>query len=190
VRGTDYGRILVIKVALVALVAVLGGLSRSLVRARRRDVEGEVDVDELRHRLRTSVGIETIVGVGVLVVTSLLVAANPTAVAANEGFSAVKVVQGTQIEAALVPARTGPVTMHIYASDPTATLTTALDATATMSLPSQAITGITVPLRPAGHAHWTVDAFDVPIRGTWRLTVTVTIGEFTARTATFDITIN
>lgn len=187
VRSTDYGRLLLIKVVLVALVVVLGGLSRSLVRARWQ--VDDVDVAELRHRLRLSVGFESLVGVAVLVATSLLVAANPSGAAANDAFTGAKVVKSTVIEATVVPARPGPVTMHLYASDSTTGLTTTFDATATMSLPSRGITGVKVPLRRTGRAHWSVYGFDIPIRGNWQLEVTVTIGDLTSRTTTFDVSI-
>jgi copper transport protein len=93
------------------------------------------------------------------------------------------------IEATVVPARPGPVTMHLYASDSTTGLTTTFDATATMSLPSRGITGVKVPLRRTGRAHWSVYGFDIPIRGNWQLEVTVTIGDLTSRTTTFDVSI-
>jgi copper transport protein len=187
IRGTDYGRVLVVKVVLVALVVVLGGLSRSLLRARQiADDETEA---ELRHRLRLSVGFETFVAVAVLVATSLLVAANPTQAAADEGYSATKVVDGTVFEVGAVPIRPGPVTMHVYASDPSSGLTTAYEATATLSLPGRGITGVAVPLRVTGRAHWTADAVAVPIPGLWQLKVTVVIGGFTTRTAQFEIPI-
>ena len=187
-RSTDYGRVLVIKVVLVALVAVLGGLSRSLVRARHQ-VDDDVDVADLRRRLRRSVGFEACVGVAVLAATSVLVAANPNGAAADAAFSAAKVVRSTVIETTLVPARTGPVTVHVYASDPSAGLTATFGATATMALPSRGITGIQVPIRRTGRAHWSAYGFVVPIRGDWRLTVTVTIGDLVARTTTFDVTV-
>jgi copper transport protein len=187
IRGTDYGRVLVVKVVLVALVVVLGGLSRSLLRARQV-VDDETEA-ELRHRLRLSVGFETLVAVAVLVATSLLVAANPTRAAADEGFTATKVVDGTVFEVGAVPIRPGPVTMHVYASDPSSGLTTAYEVTATMSLPERGITGVAVPLRVTGRAHWTADAVAVPIPGLWQLKVTVVIGGFTTRTALFEIPI-
>jgi copper transport protein len=188
IRGTDYGRVFVVKVVLVALVVVLGGLSRSLLRARRVADDDETE-SELRHRLRLSVGFEVIVAVAVLIATSLLVAANPTQAAADEGFSATKVVEGTVFEVGAVPIRPGPVTMHVYASDPSSGLTTAYEATATMSLPERGITGVAVPLRVTGRAHWTADAVAIPISGRWQLEVTVVIGGLTSRTALFEIPI-
>lgn len=206
-RDTNYGRLLVIKVVIVAVVAVLGAMSRSLVRAQVDALvpvgpsgevlaggEGEAgeepDPAEVRRSLRRSVGAETLIAVAVLAVTSLLVAANPARTLESKGFSAAKVVQGTVIEAAGGPARTGPVDIHVYVSDPTLGLTTPLEATATLSLPAKGIRAVQVPLRPAGRGHWSAYDVDVPIRGTWQLAVRITVGRFDERRATFPLTID
>ena len=176
-RTTDYGRLLLIKVLLVVLVVLFGAMSRSIVRRGLDD------------RIRRSVAAETGIAVAVLVATSLLVAANPNAAADVKPYSALHVVQGIEVEVTAVPTHTGPVTFHIYAIDPSSTLQTQFAATAALSLPSRGITNVAAPLQVTGHAHWTGDNIDIPIRGTWTLTVDVTIGEFTSREATFQIPI-
>jgi copper transport protein len=191
VRDTDYGRILVIKVVLVVLVVVLGAMSRSVLHARRSAaLEGSGTLDDdvvvLRRRLRRSVGVETVVAIGVLVATSLLVAANPTAADQPTGFTASRVVDGAVVEVTAAPTRPGPVTFHITASDPAAGLTTEVTATATLSLPERGITGVAVPLHAITRSHWTATAIDVPIAGDWTLRVTVDSG-FDSRTATFVV---
>jgi copper transport protein len=191
VRDTDYGRILVIKVVLVALVVVLGAMSRSIVRARRAaKLEAGADLDEelvvLRRRLRRSVALETVVAIGVLVATSLLVAADPTAADAPTGFTASKVVDGAVVDVTAAPTQPGPVTFHITASDPGAGLTTEVTATATLSLSERGITGVAVPLHRIARGHWTATAVDVPIAGDWTLRVTVVTG-LDSRMATFVV---
>lgn len=66
--GTEYGQLLVAKVTLVAVMVVLGGVARA--RLRRRGPSG----------LRAGVRVEAAVGVGVLVLASLLVATAPARV--------------------------------------------------------------------------------------------------------------
>ena len=205
-RDTSYGRLLVIKVVLVAVVVVLGALSRTLVRSLVAepvlvDAAGEaidpdddgwepVDPDEVRRSLRRSVGAEAVIAVAVLVVTSLLVASDPARTLQSEGFSAAKVVQGTVIEAVAAPGRTGPVDMHVYVSDPTLGLTTKLSATATLSLPAKGIPAVQVPLKPAGRGHWSAYDVDIPIRGAWQLDVVIAIGDFEERRARFTVQID
>lgn len=198
-RDTEYGRLLIIKVVIVGVVVAVGAMSRSLVRARRRALvpaggtDGDalaIDEDELHHRLRLSVGLEVLLGIAVLVTTSLLVAANPTTSLATKQFSAAKVVQGTVISAEAVPARPGPITFHLFASDPSAGLRTDFEERATLSLPERGITGVNVPFQPTGRGHWTAEAVEVPVRGRWRLDVTITIGGSTTRVAVFDFDVS
>jgi copper transport protein len=177
-RETDYGRLLVIKVVVVALVVAFAGMSRSLL--RRGDD---------RRALRRSVGAETALAVVVLAVTSLLVASDPAHQTGITHFDRSKVVQGTILEVEASPTRPGPVDIHLYATDPTIPLTTALDMTATLSLPSRDIPPIEVPMQRAGRAHWSAYDVDIPIAGTWVLRMRLTIGEFESRTTTFDVPI-
>ena len=151
-RDTEYGRLLVIKVVVVAVVVAVGATSRSLLRVRGRalvpagGVAGDEPVmdDEAHRGLHVRVGLEAVLGVAVVVVTSLLVAANPTSSLATKQFSGAKVVQGTVIEADAVPTRPGPITFHLYASDPSAGLRTEFQERATLSLPARGITGVNV----------------------------------------------
>jgi copper transport protein len=180
IRSTDYGHLLVVKVVLVAIVVTAGGMSRSLLKS-----DDEVD----RRALRRSVGAEAALAVVVLAVTSLLVAADPGREASIPHVSQSKVVQGTILEVEASPTRTGPVDIHLYATDPSIPLTTQLTMTATMSLPSRKIPPIVVPVQRAGRAHWSAYDVDVPIAGTWKLQVRLTIGEFESRTATLEVPI-
>ncbi|MCU1377213.1 MAG: copper resistance protein CopC [Acidimicrobiales bacterium] len=211
-RTTSYGRLLVIKVVIVAVVVVLGALSRSLVRSHVTDrvlvgTGGEpiepiepIDEDdddeflptdpaEARRSLRRSVGAEAVLAVVVLAVTSLLVSSDPARTLESKAFTGAKVVQGTVLEAVAAPARTGPVDFHVYLTDPSLGLTTPVTATASLSLPDRGIPAVQVPLQAAGRLHWSAYNLDVPISGRWRLDVVVTIGDFDQRRAVFTIPI-
>ena len=204
-RHTGYGRLLVIKTVIVAVVVLLAARSRSLVRAQveervlvasggeevheddDEDDEWRADPVDVRRSLRRAVAGEALIALAVLAVTSLLVSADPGRTITAEGFSAARVVQGTVIEAVAAPARTGPVDLHVYVSDPTIGLTTQLSAEATLSLPERGIRSVQVPLRPAGRGHWSAYDVDIPIKGSWRYQVVVTIGDFDSRRALFSI---
>jgi copper transport protein len=207
-RTTNYGRLLVIKTVAVAVVVVFGALSRSLVRSQ---VDAEVlvtpsggpveqggfddepapqDPAELRRSLRRSVAAEALVAVVVLAVTSLLVSSDPARTIESQGFSGAKVVQGTVIQAVVAPTRTGPVTIHIYASDTSVGLTTQFTESATLSLPDKGIAAVQVPLQRAGRTHFSAYGVDIPIRGTWRLDVVVVIGQFDERRTSFTVKID
>lgn len=213
-RTTSYGRFLVLKVVTVALVVVVGALSRSLVRVATEervlvgaggppppqpadDEDDEYDDDdapldpvELRRALRRSVAAEAVLAVAVLVITSFLVAADPSRTIGSTGFSQSKVVNGTVIEVSGSPARTGPVDFHLYASDTSVGLTAKLDASAELALPERGIAPLKLALATEGRAHWSAYNVEVPIRGTWKLVVTIGLSTFEVRTTTFSIPIS
>jgi copper transport protein len=176
-QDTTYGRLLVVKVVLVAVVVVLGAMSRSRLRAGDRS-------------LRSSVRAEAVLGVTVLAVTSLLVAADPARTVEARAWDGERLVQGTVLQAVAAPARTGPVDFHVYVSDPTLGLTTRLAVAAELALPGKGITEVEVPLAAAGRGHWAAYDVDVPITGTWHLEVVLTVGELDQRRTMFEIPIH
>ena len=56
----------------------------------------------------------------------------------------------------------------------------------TLTEEQQEIGPLDVELRPAGPGHYVGDGMDIPGAGTWTLTVTVRLDEFTATTARTD----
>ena len=59
-----------------------------------------------------------------------------------------------------------------------------------MSLPSAGISDLKVPLQKAGPGHYLAYGFDIPLRGTWKLQMTVrttNIDEFYADPVTVHI---
>lgn len=194
-RTTSYGRLLVMKVAAVAVVVVLGALSRSLVRARLAPpVEGEdgdvEDPADLKRALRRSVGAEVAIAAVVLGLTSLLVAADPARSEEARAFVESRVVDGSILEVQVAPARPGPADVHVYVVDQSIPLTTAIETTAELTLPGSAFEGIEVPIRPAGGRHWSAYDVELPASGDWRLEVVVRIGRFDERRATFTVRID
>jgi copper transport protein len=172
--GTTYGKALVVKVIVVAVLLTIAGYARSVLGEQRS--------------LRRAVGIEAVLAVVVLGVTSVLVAADPTKAADEEAFARSVAVQGTIIEVLAAPARPGPVDFHIYVTDPTVGLTTPLALEATVTTPSG--DDRAVPVRPAGRTHWS--AFDVELAaaGTYRVEVVLTIGTGTTRRAVVNVPID
>lgn len=192
-RETNYGRLLALKVVAVAVVAVLGAVSRSLVRSRVAApdaAEGAASPEEVRRAVRRSVAAEAAVAVVVVGLTSLLVAADPALAVPERSFEAVRIIDTTQLTLVAAPSRTGPVDFHVYAEDPNVGLTAELEATARMSLPDRDIPPIEIPLRYAGRGHWSAYDVDVAIAGEWRVEVSVVVSEFDQRDATFTVPID
>ncbi len=173
---TAYGRLLLLKVSFVALAWAVAIYSRSWVR-------GSADVSV--HRLRTSVGIEALAGVAVLVVTTALVAAPPARGAYRPTFYTTLVTGPLKTELWVVPDGSRLVDIHV--------LTTHFDGSAagvpeidlSMSLPSRQIGAVVVPLQKLADNHYEAPRFPVPLAGRWTIKAvvrTTDIDEYTATT--------
>jgi copper transport protein len=119
--GTTYGKLLLTKIAIVAALLATALAARRLV---ARVAQGTSDLAPTVRRLRSAVSVEACLGVGVLLVTSYLVATPPARTSFGPPFSASvtgKDAEGTPIRVVLdvAPTRVGPQTvrLHTYAPD-------------------------------------------------------------------------
>jgi len=175
--GTAYGKLLLAKVAVVAVVVAGGGVSRWLVHRRGSPPT-----------LRASVGGEVGLGAGVVVLTALLVHAVPAIDQRAQPFSANAVSGGTLITLAVDPIRAGsPSTAHLYLSSTRGTVQRVEDVSVRATLPAGDIGPLDLPLQLAGPNHYTDERLLLPLPGTWRIEVTGRIGEFEAVSAEFAL---
>ena len=84
------------------------------------------------------------------------------------------------------PAATGPNTLMVYLFDEAGQLAQPQDIRVTLTETDQQIGPLQVDLMPAGPGHYIGDAMSIPTPGTWTLTVSVRLDEFTAATANTD----
>jgi copper transport protein len=187
-RSSDYGHLLIIKVVVTAVVVAVGGSSRSLVRSGWID-DTEEDAAWSRHLVRRAIASEVVLAAVVIGVTSLLVASNPNAATAATAYSASRVDGPVIVDAVVAPARPGPVSVHLYVSDPNAALTQPFDTTAQLELPGK-VAPVDLPLLPAGGRHWIADGVEAPIAGLWRLTVRVVVGGLDEHVFVFNVPIH
>jgi copper transport protein len=193
IRGytdTSYGNMLLIKLLIVAGLIAIAAISRSIVRKRQSAPLGAPDtviaaVDERTvSGLRKSVGIEVALGVAVLIVTALLVNAQPARSAlAPKLFSTEVKAQGPRgdilVDVIVDPAKSGPNTMHIYSLLPDGVAYPVTSMSATLALPSQGIEPVPVPLQKGGPNHWLANGVLISPSGKWTLQIHLTRGEFT-----------
>lgn len=176
---TDYGRLLAAKVALFAAIMALGWLSR---RALQRGTD-------LR-ALRRSVAGEVAVAVVVVALTAMLVNAVPAKDALARPYATgIGLRNGLIVDVTVDPAKAGHTDVHVYTLTHAGAVTEVEDVDATLTLPSQDIGPLAVPLQRAGRGHFAAYGFDVPIRGTWRLTVAVRTSDVDEERASTDIPI-
>jgi copper transport protein len=198
-KGTTYGRLLLVKIALVAAVVLVAALTRDIVQQRLYDEPEPLDSESIdagqtrepfpvgpgaaladleqedradtARRLRISVGIEVVFLVAVLAVTALLVNAAPARSSANAPFAATVQGKGLNFEVLLVPARTGPNEMHLTALKPDGSLANVLSLDAQLSNSEKGIAPIKVTMVKLGPGHYTTTGLAIPFAGKWQLEI-------------------
>jgi copper transport protein len=155
--------------------------------ATRRHAQSESATEHLPS-LRRSLLVELLLAVVVLAVTSVLVATPPARSAVSEPVDVTLPLQGSageqgSVQISVDPARPGPNILHVYLFDDAGTLTQPAGIEVALTEPAQELGPIDVDLVPAGPGHYSGDGMTIPTAGTWTLTVTVRLDEFTATSA-------
>ena len=194
ITSTRYGQLVLVKVVLFLVILGLANLSRVAVQRRyvrpvayaMTDVVTEpgADVAEppMLARMRRSVLAEAVVALGVLAVTSVLVAEPPgraaTAADHAKARSATMALGGGRTATVtLDPGKHGPVTVTVQLSPGAKPQ----QLTATAALPDKQLGPIPIPLRATG-SEYSASGIVLPSAGKWTITLTV-------RTSDFDSTV-
>ena len=181
---TDYGRLLLAKLALLAALVALGAVHRRVSLPRlRRESAGAV-----RPFLRV-VAVELALMAVVVGVTAALVAEPPPRPAAGS-VSVTSAVGPFELTFTVDPARVGSNEIHLYVLDPKTGQPAAVDEIRVdASLPAAGIGPLSFPTTPAGPGHALVAAAELPLAGAWRFHLAVRQGEFDEWMASIDIPI-
>jgi copper transport protein len=141
--------------------------------------------------LRRSVLLEVAGSLVVLALAAVLVGTPPAraAVAAPvEATLELQTADGTAgngtVQVSVTPASPGPTTLHVYLYDEEGQLTQPREVHVTLTERDQQIGPLEVELAAGGPGHYVGEGATLPAAGTWTLTVTVRLDEFTAATAT------
>lgn len=200
---SDYGRALLTKLVVVAIVVAIAAVSRWVL---RNDVESDATVvtdgsnvlPQGPHggpRLLTrTVRVEALGILIILGVTSVLVGSPPPVDAvrvAAAGPASVSVVQGDRIaQIDLEPAVTGGTTMHVTITSAGGLSDRADEITVTARMPAEGVGPIDIETTVAGPNHVTTASADLPIPGVWEITVTARYGEFDQVVFTGELTVD
>lgn len=163
---TDYGRLLLVKLAVFAVLLAVAWLTRRA--SKRSDGAGLV---------RPALTEVALIGL-VLVVTVILVNVRPSISERSGPVSAMAVVGERTAQVVLEPARTGGATLHVYLTSPKGALDRADAITVTATLSARDIGPLPLEVFPAGPNHVTGPAVDLPLAGDWTIEVTARYGEF------------
>lgn len=188
--GTSYGKLLIWKLVAVAATLGIAAVARASTHGRLALAPASVGAAGAgsfdRPRLRRAITIETALAVAIVIVTSLLMAANPSQATASAPFSATLTSNGYLASIEVSPGRVGANEVHIFLSSPNSSLAQADNVTVTIQDPSRDVDPIKIDVVKAGADHVISNAATFPYAATWRMVVTARYG-FDEVTFTADV---
>jgi copper transport protein len=190
---TTYGRLLLLKIGLLAVVLAVAAVSRQVVRRRAAGADKPAGV----RRLRRTVLVEIAGAVLILGLASVLVQTAPARTAA-----AVPATNGTdqgiynatldsklyQLHFDMEPARVGNNELHLYAFTRDGALITVKQWKVTAALPAQGIEPIDVSVIALTESHAT-GTVTLPNSGAWQFSFTLRVSDFDEATVTTTVNV-
>ncbi|RSM71637.1 copper resistance protein CopC [Actinoplanes sp. ATCC 53533] len=186
---TTYGRLLLVKIGLVAVVLAVAAYSRRLV--RRQAAAG-------RARLRRVILVELAITSAVLAVTAVLVQTTPartasattTAAPASTAQVSTTLKNDTlSLQVTVYPGQVGNNAIHLYAYTLDGTALPIVEWTATAALPARNIEPIEVALVRITDNHAIGDV-GLPAAGPWQLRFTLRTSDVDQSTVTGTVTVS
>jgi copper transport protein len=187
--GTAYGRLVLVKVGLLAAVLAVAAYSRRLARAA-----GSAPARPAG-RLRRSVAAEVAVAAVVLVASAALVQTTPgraagveaAAAAQAEGFAETLTSPLYSVQVEIFPAQVGPYnTLHAFLYAPDGRPLAPAEWTVTGALPGAGIEPIDNPVVTI-RGNQGIGPVNFPVPGRWRLRLTIRVSETEQATVTATV---
>lgn len=174
---TAFGRAVLIKIGLFAVLVGLGAANRYRLLPALRAARGSPHRAGLL--LRRTLRAELLIGVAVLGVTGALAGYPPSKAVATGPIDREASVGPAHLELTVDPARIGANQVHLYLFDHRtgAQYTKAKQVSVVAALPAKGIEGLPVDVRHAGPGH-EIGAGTFAVAGDWRLTVIVRVSAF------------
>jgi copper transport protein len=193
---TTYGKLVLVKAGLLAVVLVVALFSRRLVRRGAADADGEPD-PTVGRRLRRTVLLEVVGAVVIIGVASVLVQTTPArtqaAVDAGAGqtgqFATTMNSPLYQLQVDIEPTQTGPNEIHLYAYTPQGAPLKVLEWKVSAGLPAQGIEPIAAVLTPITDSH-DVGQITLPVAGSWTFSFTLRTTEIDEATVTTTVKVS
>jgi copper transport protein len=203
--SSTYGRLLLVKVALVGVMLALAGLSRRLVMSRLRVVPpGRTDSavpvavgaavavaepGDLRRRLRKTVLGEVATALVVLAVTAGLVNAAPPPRVASGPFDAQLTMGSLQADVVIDPPRVGSSALHLYLATANGEPATVAEVTADLTQPPALPNPLPVRFTRITQNHFVANDLVFPFAGRWTILLKARVGEFDEQSAVLTVRI-
>ena len=183
---TTYGKLVLLKAGLLAIVVAVAAYSRRL--ATRADAEATP------RRLRRTVLAEVAVLAVVLSVAAALVQTTPARIAQvavdqqSGPFSKTLSASFYSLDVSVDPARTGSNGVHLFAFTPDRKPLTVVEWKASVALPGEGVEPIPVTLLPVTPSH-AVTEVNLPTKGDWQFRFTLRVSETQQETVAVTVPI-
>ncbi|WP_371778268.1 copper resistance CopC/CopD family protein [Streptosporangium subroseum] len=188
--GTDFGRLLLGKLALVLAVLALAAGARRFVRRRGREPLGlDAAPSAALRRLRRSVAGEVVLGIAVLSITAVLVNTAParasyappvdsTVPFPADAADAIPGLRGGSVEVKIEPARLGGNVADIYINGRDGSLVTVPEVSGALESRDRTIPALPVKVVAAEPGHYVANSMSIPYPGDWVLRLDIRISDF------------
>ncbi|MBR7829211.1 copper resistance protein CopC/CopD [Actinospica sp. MGRD01-02] len=202
--NTPYGRMVVLKIGGLCILAGLGWMARDWI---RRTVEhtGRVAVAQAQRmepagllaKLRRSVALEAVVALVILGISSILVESQPgrTVEAAQTGPTNVTLDYNTGTASGTITIYVGPGTegqnqTHLYLNDAKGLPYTAAELTVQFTLPAEKVGPLNATVIRDGPGHYVDQPLTLSFPGTWTMSVTIRSDDFDETTLNVPVKIS
>jgi copper transport protein len=185
ITTTHYGQLLLAKVGLLAVVLGFAAVSRAKVRTHLR----QAVISSGPSALARSVRAETALGVGVVAITTVLVATTPARAAYRPIEQRTLTAGPITVQLTAVPEGAHTIDLHLYAFGANGLPTDVLGMRGDADMPARHLGPITVTLVPVGTGHFIANRVLLPHTGTWMLHLYVRASEFDSYPATIRLTV-
>ncbi|MCW3820458.1 copper resistance protein CopC [Micromonospora sp. DR5-3] len=190
VGATDFGRLLLGKLAVVLAVVGLAAGARRFVRRRGREPLGLDAAPAAAVRwLRRSVVGEILLGVAVVSITAVLVNTAPARTsyappvhttvpipAAAAGSAAG--LRDSSVEVKIEPARSGSNVADIYLTGPDGSLVAVPEISGQLESPDREVPALPITVTAAEPGHYVANSMSIPFPGVWVLRLDIRVSDF------------
>ncbi|WP_066948105.1 copper resistance CopC/CopD family protein [Microtetraspora fusca] len=190
--GTDFGRLLLGKLAAVLAVVGLAAGARRFVRRHSREPLGlDTAPSAAVRRLRRSVVTEVVLGVAVVSITAVLVDTAPARTsyappahtkvpvpAAADGADPATGPRGGSVEVKIEPARPGSNVADIYITGRDGSLVAVPEVSGELESRDRSVPAFPVKISAAEPGHYVANSMSIPYPGAWVLRLDIRVSDF------------
>lgn len=193
---TAYGRLIIAKTGLYALIVAAAWFSRKAT--NKWTLASDQDTDTVQRKaLRIGIGIEVVIATAIVTVTTILMTTSPIGTVAAAGsapivnaggpFSQAATSDNINVSLQLPQTRSGPNNLEVKITDLNGQPLDVPEVNIRLTLPSAGLGPLPVELTKVSPGNFTATNTVVPISGEWAVSVTVRTTEIDQTAITFNV---